>query len=277
MTGVVLQAAPNLRALCFFGTGYESYIDVATGRDLGLAMSYTPHANVDAVAEMTLGLMLAPRRGILHLNRATKAGLWSEEVRPGLICRTLGIVGMGRIGRAVARAYRSAFGMKIVLFNRTDNPAAAAELGAEQRPLPEVLEVADVVSIHCAFDPTTTRHLIGAGELALMKPGALLVNTARAEIVEPAALRDALMSGRIAGAAFDVYYVEPVPPPEQDPVGLLALPDSVFLLTPHAGTLSTDAILRMSMMAADNLLALARGDRPPYPIPAPGEYHRRTA
>lgn len=267
-SGRILAAATGLRVLCFLGTGYQTFIDVAAARAHGVSVTYTPHASTGAVAEMALGLMIALQRRIPALNGLTKRGAWREDPAPSLFGRTLGVVGMGRIGQQLARMCCRAFEMQVLFWNRTPRPEIAEELGARQVDLPTLLAAADVVSLHCAYDERATRHLLGEAELAWMKPSAILVNVARAEIVEPVALRSALEQRQIAGAAFDGYYVEPAPSADCDPYGLLRLPDSVFLVTPHTAYLTTEAIATMSEMAVANLVAVASGAPPPHPLPA---------
>ncbi|MCL6450588.1 MAG: D-glycerate dehydrogenase [Acetobacteraceae bacterium] len=168
---------------------------------------------------------------------------------------TLGIVGMGRIGRAVARRGRG-FGMRLLYTGTRRHPEVEAELGAEYCDLPELLRRSDFVSLHVPLTPATTR-LIGARELALMKPDAVLVNTSRGPVVDEAALVEALNAGRLGGAALDVMEREPIGPGHP----LLSAPRVV--LTPHIGSASVVTRTRMAEMAAENLVAALSGDRPP--------------
>jgi glyoxylate reductase len=167
----------------------------------------------------------------------------------------LGILGLGAIGAAVARR-AGGFGMRILYHSRHRKPELEAELGLEHHPMEEVLREADFVSLHTALTPET-RHLIGARELALMKPTAILINTTRGPVVDQAALAAALREGRIAAAGLDVFEKEPVP--LDDPI--LGLPNVVAL--PHIGSASIATRGRMARMAADNLLAALSGQRPP--------------
>jgi glyoxylate reductase len=168
---------------------------------------------------------------------------------------TLGIVGLGAIGLAVARRARG-FGMQIVYASRTRKPEAEAELGLEWRTLPELLAQSDFVSLHVALSDET-RGLIGAKELSLMKPDSVLVNSSRGGVVDQAALTEALRERRIGGAALDVFGVEPLP--VDDP--LLAL-DNV-LVAPHVGSATVETRTKMADLAAANLMAFFRGERPP--------------
>jgi glyoxylate reductase len=169
--------------------------------------------------------------------------------------KTLGIVGLGEIGTAVARRAKG-FGMRIIYSSRTRRQEAEAELGLEWRLLPDLLGESDYVSLHVALTPET-RGMIGATELALMKPQAVLVNTARGGVVDQEALIEALEEGLIGGAALDVFAVEPLPP--DDP--LLGLDNVV--VAPHAGSATVETRSAMCDLAVDNLLTFFRGERPP--------------
>jgi len=171
---------------------------------------------------------------------------------------TLGIIGLGAIGMAVARR-AVGFGMKLLYYNRSRKPDAEAELGIEYCSLEDLLRRSDWVSINVALTPET-RHLIGASQLALMKPAGVLINTARGGIVDQAALVEALREHRIAGAALDVFAVEPIP--TSDP--LLAL-DKVIVM-PHVGSATFETRAKMTDLCVDNLLAFFRGDKPPTPV-----------
>jgi glyoxylate reductase len=176
----------------------------------------------------------------------------------GLQGKTLGVVGMGGIGQATARRAK-AFGMDVVYQSRSEiDPAVAAELGARRVELDELLAVSDVVSLHCPYGPAT-HHLIGAEQLSAMKSSAYLVNTARGPIVDEAALATALRDGTIAGAGLDVFEKEPEVYPE-----LLDL--SNVALVPHLGSATIETRTAMATLAADNALAVLRGQQPPTPI-----------
>jgi len=252
-TAGALESADELELVAFLGVGYESFVatDVATRR--GIAVTNTPGAMVTSVAEMTIGLMLSLTRKITWMNGRLKQGL---EASPGkssdLRGRTAGIVGLGAIGAQVARILTTAFGMNVIYFSRTPKPQLESDLGISYAPLDELLRSADVISLHV---PTTaeTTPLIGDKELVRMKETAILVNTARAEVVEPGALRKALESRSIAGAAYDGYYIEPLPSPKDDPHGLLSLADDVFIVTPHVASLTHGSWNGMSELAVESI------------------------
>ncbi len=252
----LLDSAPTLRVVANYAAGYNN-IDVTAARSRGIAVTNTPGVLTDATADLTWALILGITRRVGEGERLVRSGRWTGWAPTQLLGMDLrdallGIVGMGRIGRAVAsRAH--AFGMRIIFTAR--RPLADVPPDWRAASLPHLLAQADVVSLHVPLTEHT-RHLIGAGELAMMKPTAYLINTSRGPVVDEAALADALRSGRIAGAGLDVYEEEPRIHPE-----LLACTNA--LLLPHLGSATTGTRERMAMMAIDNLLAALDGRRPP--------------
>jgi len=251
-----LDAAPRLKGIANFAVGIDN-IDLAAATARGIPVTNTPGVLTDATAELAWALMLAAARRIVEGDRLVRRGAftgWAPTLLRGMQVTgaTLGIVGAGRIGTATGlRA--GAFGMRVVYFNRRPSePLDAA--GARRVELDELLRAADVVSIHLPLTDET-RHLIGARELALMKPTAILVNTGRGAIVDEAALVEALRAGRIAGAGLDVYEHEPALAP-----GLAEL-DNVVLL-PHLGSATVATRDRMATMVAESLVAILDGRRP---------------
>ncbi|MFG1926925.1 phosphoglycerate dehydrogenase [Cryptosporangium sp. NPDC048952] len=204
MTAAVLSRAETLRAVVRTGVGYDS-VDVAAADRLGISVSNLPGINANAVAEYTIGLMLDASRHLVALASGVAEGRWPRTDGHELRGSTLGLVGFGATARAVVPLAR-AFGMTILCFSSVDDDVP----GVEFVELDVLLGRSDVVSLHCALNDAT-RGLIGARTLALMKPSALLVNTARGPIVDESALADAVRAGRIAGAALDVTAVEPLP------------------------------------------------------------------
>ncbi|MDR7486867.1 MAG: phosphoglycerate dehydrogenase [Armatimonadota bacterium] len=265
-TDAMLRAAPRLRLICRFGVGYDSVdVDAATRR--GILVAATPATNHTAVAEHTIGLALAVMRRIAAQDAAVKRGAWLAEPGPELRGRTIGLVGLGRIGREVANL-ASAFGMRILAVEPAPDEAFVAAHGIALVDLPTLLGEADVVSLHVPLGPAT-RRMIDAAALARMKPGAYLINTARGGLVDEAALYEALRSGRLAGAGLDVADGEP--PTDWR---LAQLPQVV--MTPHVAGLSTDAIERMERSVVETILAVARSERPPTLInPEAGNRTRR--
>ena len=263
--GVLDAAGGALRVVANVAVGYDN-IDVSAAAARGVVVTNTPDVLTDATADMAFGLLLAAARRIAEGDRLIRRGegwTWSPTFGLGadLAGATLGIVGLGRIGRAVARRARG-FDMRIVYTSRNPAPASVeASLAAERVSLERLLEVSDVVSLHCPHTPDTT-GLIGREELTRMKTSAILVNTSRGAVVDEAALADALRTGAIAGAGLDVYEREP-----QVHEGLLASERAV--LAPHIGSATARTRHAMARLAADNAIAVLTGDAPLTPVTAP--------
>jgi glyoxylate reductase len=255
-------AGPGLRVVANVAVGYDN-IDVPACAGRGVVATNTPGVLVDATADIAMALILISTRRLGEAERMVReGGTWSWNMffmlGTGLQGKTLGIVGLGQIGAATARRAR-AFGMRIAYAGRRRADAAAeAELGAGMLELDELLATADVVSIHTPLSDAT-RHLIDARRLALMKPTAYLVNTSRGPVVDEDALAAALRDGTIAGAGLDVFEREP----EIDP-GLRGLENVVLI--PHLGSATIETRTAMGVLAAQNAVAVLRGDPPPTPI-----------
>ena len=255
-------ADARIRGIANYAVGYNN-VDVAAATRRGIAVGNTPDVLTDATADIAFGLILMATRRLGEGERLIRSGRdWKWGMffllGSGLQGKTLGVVGMGGIGQATARRAK-AFGMEIVYRSRSEiDPGIVAELGARRVDLDELLSISDVVSLHCPYGHAT-HHLIGAEQLAAMKDSAYLVNTARGPIVDEAALAAALREGRIAGAGLDVYEHEPQVHPE-----LLEL-DNVVLV-PHLGSATVETRTAMAVLAADNVLAVLGGQRPPTPI-----------
>jgi phosphoglycerate dehydrogenase-like enzyme len=219
----------------------------------------TPGLMTGAVAEHTLGLLLGLQRGLFGHNEAVKRG----GARPGptlaLGDSTIGIVGMGAIGQEVARRLRAGFGSDLLYWSRTRRPAAEEALGMANAELAELFGRADAVLLLLASAPET-RGIVAARLFDAVRRPIFLVNTAAADLVDPAALRQALDDGRVAAAAFDGYWDEPLPSPAEDRFGLLSCPDSRFVVTPHVAAKTTTAWPRMVDSAVANLLRHFEGD-----------------
>ncbi|HXE57676.1 MAG TPA: D-glycerate dehydrogenase [Gemmatimonadales bacterium] len=251
-TAEVLCAEPlRARILANFGVGYN-HIDVDAARARGLTVTNTPEVLTDDTADIAIGLILGVARRLGEGERHVRSGAWTgwrptHMLGTKLGGKTLGLVGFGRIARAVARRARHGFGMRVIYHDPyPPPPGVAEELGAEPRAtLEELLREADVVSLHCPATPET-RHLIDADRLALMKPTALLVNTARGDVVDEAALAEALRAGRLAGAGLDVHEHEPRITP-----AFLEM-ENVMLL-PHLGSATLETRIAMGMRALENL------------------------
>ena len=256
----LLSAAPDLKIVATGSVGYN-HVDVAHCRARGILVANTPDVLTAATADMAWTLLMAAGRRVSESERWLRAGDWRRWAFDQFLGAdyegtTLGIVGMGRIGSAVARRSRG-FGMKVVYTNRSAAPNEA-ELGATRLPLDELLATADHVVLVLPYS-AQTHHLIGARELALMKPTAVLVNIARGGIVDDQALAAALRAGTLAAAGLDVYEGEPAVAP-----ALLEL--SNVVLTPHIGSSTRRTRVGMAMLAARNLLAWSRGEPLPTPV-----------
>lgn len=257
-----LAAAPQLRVISQIAVGVDN-IDVAAATARRIVVTNTPGVLTEATADLTFALLLAVARRLPEAERFLRAGQWRRwEV--DLLCgadvhgRTLGIVGFGRIGQAVARRARG-FGMRVLYCNRSAPPAdIEAELGALRVPLDLLLRESDFVSLHV---PSTadTHHLIGVEQLCAMKRSAFLINTARGAVVDERALIAALEEGLIAGAGLDVFAAEP-----QVPAELLALPNVVLL--PHVGSAVTSVRSLMCALAARDCVAVLTGERPRHAV-----------
>ncbi len=250
----LLAACPALRVISSCSVGLD-HIDLAAASARGIPVGFTPGVLVEATADLTFALLLAAARRIPEADRFVRAGHWTPERRwePDMLLgrdvhgATLGILGLGAIGRAVARRGR-AFGMRVLGWSRSRRAVPGVE-SVERHAL---LERADFVSIHVALAPET-RNLVDAAAIARMKPGAILVNAARGGLVDEAALARALESGHLAAAALDVFAEEPVAPGSP----LLRAPNLV--VTPHIGSATVTTRARMADLAVDNLLAGLEG------------------
>jgi glyoxylate reductase len=255
----IIDAAAQLRVVSTIAVGYDN-IDVAACSERRILVTNTPDVLTEATADTAFALLLATARRVVEGDRYVREGRWSQW-EWGLLWgvdvqrKTLGLYGFGRIAQATARRGRG-FGLRILYHARHRAPEAIEhELAAEFVDRETLLRQSDFLSLHVPLTPET-RHAIAARELALMKPTAFLINTARGSIVDEPALIEALRSGKLAGAGLDVFENEPQVPPA------LTAMDNVTLL-PHVGSATTETRLRMSILAADNLLLALRGQRPP--------------
>jgi glyoxylate reductase len=258
-TREVIAGLDGLRIIANVAVGYDN-VDVAAATAAGILVSNTPDVLTDTTADLAFALLLAAARRIVEGHAFVHSGRWKKwaidlMVGRDVHHRTLGIVGFGRIGQAVARR-AGGFSMRVLYHDAVAAPEAVErELGAARVDLETLLRESDFVSLHVPLS-AATHHLIGARELRLMKRSAILVNTSRGPVVDEAALADALREGVIAGAGLDVFEREPEVHP-----GLLNLPQAV--LAPHIGSATVDTRLKMCMMAAENALAALEGRRPP--------------
>ena len=257
--GELMDRAPRLRMIAAMAVGYDN-IDIGAATARGIPVSNTPEVLTDATAELAFALILAAARRVVEMDGLTRRGgfrYWAPMLFLGteVTGKTLGIIGLGRIGKAVARRARG-FDMKVLYHNRERIDAAdERELKTEYADLERLLRESDFVSLHVPLTEET-KHLISGRELALMKPTAFLINTSRGPVVDEKALVKVLRERKIGGAGLDVYENEPALTP-----GLAEL-DNVTLL-PHVGSGTLETRIRMAVLAVENLLAGLRGDVPP--------------
>jgi glyoxylate reductase len=250
----VLARAPKLRVIANCAVGYDN-VDIAAATRAGIAVTNTPDVLTDATAELTIALMFAAARRLPEGEALVRSSEWigwrlDQLLGQPIKGRTIGIVGLGRIGMAVAER-AVGLGMHIIYSGPHDVPTA---FGARRVEVDELFAVADVVSLHCPLTPET-RYLVNAERLARMKPTAILINTARGGIVDDDALADALTAGQIFAAALDVFNGEPQVHPR-----LLAAPRLV--VAPHLGSATVDARRAMAQLCCDAVIAVLTGNRP---------------
>lgn len=256
--GEIIAAGTNLKGISNYAVGYNN-IEIKAATDRGLPVTNTPGVLTEATADMAWALLLAVARRIPESDRYLREGNfrgWAPMLLLGgsVYGQTIGLVGLGRIGRAVARR-AVGFGMTILYADRDGDERFDRETGAQKVDLDQLLRQADYVSLHVPLLPET-RHLIGARELGLMKPTACLINTARGPVVDEEALVNALRTGQIAGAALDVYENEPDVHP-----GLIELANTVLM--PHTASATVESRTAMGMLAAENAIAMIENRRPP--------------
>ena len=278
ITAPVMDALPRLRAIAQYAVGYDN-IDIEAATRRGIIVTNTPGVLTETTADLTWALLMATARRVVEADRYVRTGQWKVAWGPKMLLgvdvhgATLGIIGMGRIGAAVARR-ATGFGMKVIYTSRHETKTTRqveAETGAERRELPELLSEADFVSIHVPLTEET-RGMIGADEIRRMKAGAVLVNTSRGAVVDERALVEALKTGHLRAAGLDVFESEPL---GQDSP-LLSLPNVV--LTPHVGSASVATRTKMATLCAENLIAALSGRVPPNIVnPEAMDIHRKVS
>ena len=262
MTDELMAAAPKLKVISQVAVGYDN-VDVAAATARGIVVTNTPGVLTESTADLTFALLLGVARRVTEAERYLRAGKWKRwdiDLLAGIdLCgKTLGIIGMGRIGKAVARRAQG-FSMRILYSSPNPLPEnEAQELRAQHVPLRMLLQNSDFVSVHVPYREAT-HHLIGIDELSIMKRGAFLVNTSRGPVVHEAALVAALEEGMLSGAGLDVFEEEP-----KVHEGLLSRGDVVLL--PHIGSATVATRTRMCTLAAENCVAVLKGERPKNPV-----------
>jgi D-3-phosphoglycerate dehydrogenase len=272
ITRQIMEAAPRLAVIGRHGVGYDT-VDISAAADLGIPVVYTPAANTEGVAEIAVGFIICLGRKIVQAHTAMQSEeLLSDTVTMAIMTRqrglvnadlwgkTLGVIGVGRIGSSVSRKVIAAFNMRVLGYDPYVNAETLAGCGVQKVDrLEEMLPRCDFVALHCSGG-AETRHLINARTLALIKPDAYLINTARGSIVDETALIEALQKKRIAGAAIDVY--EPEPPRPGNP--LLHMEN--VIVTPHFCAMTEESLYNMATMVAQGVLDVLEGRRPQYPV-----------
>lgn len=258
LNAAAMNAAPALSLISNHGIGTNK-VDVAHAAALSIPISFTPTANALSVAEHALMLMLACAKRGVEADAAARRGDFRFKFQGGMMelsGKVLGIAGLGTIGTHLARMAKAAFGMRVLVWSPSASPDAVAAVGERAETLGELLAGADVISLHRPARPDT-RHMINAETLAAMKPGAILVNTARGALIDEHALADALRTGPIRAAGLDVFDPEPIDPATSP---LVDLPNVV--LAPHVAGSTEDALRSTALACASHVIAALRGERP---------------
>ncbi len=256
ITEPVIKAAKKMKIISKHGVGFDN-IDLKAASKAGIVVTSAPGTNSDAVADLTIGLVVSLARHIPSSDSAVKAGAWPRVVGVELYRKVWGIIGLGRIGKRVAKRALG-FDMRVLACDIVRDEAFAKEYGVTYSPLDKVLAESDFVSMHVPLD-ASTRRMIGARELGLMKNGAFLVNISRGDIVDEEALYQALKKKRIRGAALDVFSQEP---PGKSP--LLALDN--LIATPHMGAYTYEAFKEMGMVCVGDIVDVLEGRRPQFAV-----------
>ncbi len=259
----LMDAAPRLRIIAKHGVGLDN-IDIPAATARGIVVTTAPSANDQAVADLTMALLLALLRRIPEANASVKAGRWERFLGFGLNGKVMGVLGFGRIGQNVARRAKG-FGVELIGADPVWLEAAAREIGVRRVDPDQLLADSDVISLHAALTAETS-GLIDEAAIARMKPGVWIVNTSRGKVVNEEAIYEALVSGKVAGYATDVFETEP---PAGSP--LLGLPN--VIASPHMGTHTRESLQLMGDRAANTVLRVLRGERPEFVV-NPEVYNR---
>ncbi|NWF69164.1 MAG: phosphoglycerate dehydrogenase [Chloroflexi bacterium] len=253
----VIEAAPKLRVIARYGVGLDK-VDLEAAKRSGVVVTFTPGANAVSVAELSVGLMIALARKVVQGNRRTKLGEWPRQKGTAISGKTVGLLGLGAIGRRVAQLL-GGFECHIVGYDPAVSVGQAAGFGVEWVEADEVLRRADFLSLHLPVVPAT-ENMLNHERFALMKDGVYLINTARSELIDEDALIAALRSGKVAAAALDTFRREP--PGADHPV----LQFEQVIATPHAGAHTDDSMNAMGRIALNECLAVLRGEEPHFRV-----------
>jgi len=261
VTREMMERSPRLRVVGVHGIGCD-HVDLKAAEELGRVVCNTPDALTVTVAEMAMALTLAAVRNVVAADKAVRAGHWNRKygdlIGLELAGKTVGVVGLGRIGAATAKRLK-AFDAEVAYWSRTRKPEAEEELGISWMDLDELLRRSDIISLHLP-GTADTHHIIGERELGLMKEGVIIVNTARGRVIDEEAMTVALKSGKIRAAALDVFEKEPLP--VDSPLRTM---DNV-ILTPHLGASNLEGMQRMAVQVAEGVYKVLTGRRPDNPV-----------
>lgn len=256
ITKEVLESCPNLKAISRYGAGYDR-VDTATAKSLGISVSNTPGANAQAVAELSFGMLLSLARSIPYLHEETRNGKWLRTTGTELLGKTIGIIGLGAIGKRVAECCEG-FRMKVLAYDPYIQEDYCQKHGILSVSLNTLLQESDFITLHLPLNESTY-HMIDADSINMMKSSAILVNASRGGIVDEAAAYEALSAGKLGGLGLDAFEKEP---PKASP--LFTLPN--VIATPHAGAHTKEATQAMADMAVDNLILMLNGEECKYVI-----------
>jgi len=254
VTEKVLRACPRLRAVSRYGVGYER-VDIKAAKECGALVSNTPGANAEAVGELAFGMMLTLARQLIPLDQSTRQNGWTRANGIEMYGKTVGIIGLGAIGRVVARC-ASGFCMRVIAYDLVIDRAYCKKHGIESQSFDEVLSQSDFLSLHVPLTDST-KHMIDREAFRHMKNGVILINASRGGLIDETAAEEALRTGKLGGLGLDAFETEP-------PVGSPLFQYENVIATPHTGAHTKEAVTNMTSMAVDNLIAMLNGEECKY-------------
>jgi len=256
ITAKVIDACPNLKVISRYGAGYDR-VDVAEAKKKGIKVTNTPGVNAEAVGELSFGLILSVARSIPYLNEETRKGGWVRSSGIELKGKTLGILGLGAIGKVVARCGQG-FGMHVMAYDPFMNEEYCKTNAIDNCPLEEVFEKANVISLHLPLNDETY-HMVGRAQIEKMQEGTILINASRGGIIDEDAAYDALKTGKLAGLGLDAFEKEP-------PVDSKLFEFPTVVATPHSGSHTKEAVENMASLSVENLIAVLSGEECRYVV-----------
>lgn len=254
----ILKFPNSINVISFFGVGYEAYIDTVATSEKNIFVTNTPGTNTNAVAEHTIGLMLASTRNIVFDNYNTKNGKWCKERIFDLEGRTVGIIGMGKIGTKVAKMLKYSFNANLIYYSRTRKYDLEKELNMEYVDCDELYKKSDIISIHCLLNDET-KNMINKEAFSKMRDNVVIINTSRANIIDSLALYEALKNDKVKIVAFDGWYKEPVNLMEDEDFKCFdEFDNNRLIITPHSGYYSNQALKKMERLAVQNVIDILK-------------------